>query len=329
MKLNGKDLLKYIHNTVDCSVDDDGNVIPFRFTSEQIKAYKKLSTNIDFGKNAVTSTNVTIDLNTDSDILGLEFLPEVCIDKGFFSFDLLVNGRLFASEYITNYNTKIIAFRLPEGFNHIQLFFPWNAKIEIKNLILNDNCKITPVLYDRTIIAFGDSITQGYIVDHPCLSYVGRITNICNAEVLNQGVGGFFFDDESLDTELKKFNPNCIIIGYGTNDASCLDDLDEIIANQKKYLEKLRAIFPETRMLAFLPIWGNDPRLKARNLIRSFSSDGVNRGLAEVYTEYNVETVRDYFYPRINDFYSPDLVHPNTIGGILMGDEIVAALNRI
>lgn len=326
MKITGKNLLAYIHNAIDCSVLESGGVIPCRFTSEQIKTYNILSSNLDFEKRAEASANVTIDLETDSSILGLEYVSEICVDKGFMSFDLMVNGRLFASEYITNYNTKLIAFKLPKGLKHLQLFFPWNAKVEIKSVFLDDNSIINPVSYEKKIIAFGDSITQGFIVTHPSLSYVGRITNLAGAEVLNQGVGGFLFDERSLDTELKEYNPDSIIIGYGTNDASSINSLEEIINNQKKYLEKLRAVFPQTKIVAFLPVWGNDPRLQARNMVRDFNCQDVNRELEKTYVTYNIQVVRDNFFPKINDFYSGDLVHPNNLGGTLMGDEILQYL---
>ena len=49
------------------------------------------------------------------------------------------------------------------------------------------------------MICFGDSITQGYTSKFSSLSYVNQVARALNAEVVNQGIGGYYFNEATID----------------------------------------------------------------------------------------------------------------------------------
>lgn len=167
-------------------------------------------------------------------------------------YDLLINGEYAESttngvfdKDFGNTNDK----RITILFNNHQV----NAAVS--EIYVDENATVTPHVYDRKFLILGDSITQGYLAQTDCNSWANRISRMFNADSVNQGISGGWFQASSIDQNLD-FKPDCIFVAYGTNDwywgSKALDGFKN---DAKAFYEKLRLLYPEATIIGITPIW--------------------------------------------------------------------------
>ena len=179
-------------------------------------------------------------------------------------------------------------------------------------------------------MCFGDSITQGYIAKYPSLSYVNRTVSALDAEVINQGIGGYVFNEAVIDDSILPCKPDIITVAYGTNDYSRYETIEEYGEQSGKYIQKLAALFPDTPIVGLLPIYRNDENHNARKLYRTYSLDDARKLLREQYTAIpNGYVLEETGIAHLSDFYASDYLHPNDLGFGLMAQGVIRKLQAI
>jgi len=103
---------------------------------------------------------------------------------------------------------------------------------------------------------FGDSITQGYDALHPSNRYIAKIADKLGAEEFNKAIGGEMFFPE-LAALKESFEPDYILVSYGTNDWSHRD-AETFKAKCKGFYENLAGNYPNSKIFAVTPIWRKD-----------------------------------------------------------------------
>ena len=76
-----------------------------------------------------------------------------------------------------------------------------------------------PVKKEKILVAYGDSITQGYDALHPSNAYIRRMADYLNAELINKSLGGVKFLP-NLAAVPNDIDADYIFVAYGTNDWS-------------------------------------------------------------------------------------------------------------
>ena len=331
-KLTGPSLYPFLHNCLSADTDTGSICRIRRFTVRQYDAFRKesLASGTDFCLKADSSANVMFDLVTDSDLLGVSFSMEQTSRSPFASFDLLVDGILWNHRRYTRFSDETLSFDLPAGEHRISLFFPWSAATAIHALFLSDGSHAVPVHKKKRGIAFGDSITQGYAVTHPSMSYVGCVTRELDMELLNQGIGGYCFDQNSLDSGLAVYKPDVILVALGTNDYDIRESLEAYRREAGAYLERLVSIFPDIPVLCLLPIYRDDESFHVMKRIRSYSAENAWNSIAELCLPYqNITVLADSYYPRASDCFAEDMLHPNDLGGVIQGNAVLKRLHEM
>ena len=331
--ISGQELEPFVHGALDTSFDDAGRMHFHRFTEPQLKRYDVdgLWRGTDFRKVASASSGIIIEMITDSDILGLNYLWTPATSQIWAGFDLYVDGCLYDHLFSDNQRHGILCFDLPEGEHKVALYLPWSVDLGITRIVLSDGASVKPVdPHPLRILAFGDSITQGYITVHPSLSYASIMTRKTDAECLNQAIGGYWFQKESLDQALASWKPDVITVAYGINDYSLKDDKEKYGRDAREYIDTLTGIFPGTPILGILPIHRPSPRGLAREKMINYSLDEAKNMLREAYGRYpQITVLEDTYYPRQADFYAPDLIHPNDLGFTFYGEAVVKKLKEM
>ena len=327
MKLNKEQLGKMIHNVLSYDYDEKGRLYFRRFTEHQRHIYEKESK--DYLLRANTSAGVTFDFVTDSEY----FVLDIDIHAGFASwsnFDLYVDGIYTAHRKFTNTGQKLISFSLPKGCHRVTLYFPWSMEVVINAVYLSDGATITEVSKRAKAIIFGDSITQGFITEYTSLTYANQVAREMDIELLNQGVGGYYFGSDSIDEALISYEPNFIIIAYGTNDYSRYDTREEFQTHVLTYMEKLTSLFPNTEMLAILPIYRNDENHQAREKYRDYTLDEAKQILLDIYAKYDhIHVLKETGIPHISEVFAEDYLHPNALGFTFMAKAIEYAIYSV
>ena len=105
---------------------------------------------------------------------------------------------------------------------------------------------------DKTVLFYGDSITQSAYIPTPSLSWTGYVADALEAEEINRGIGSFVFDEKSLP-ESDFIQPEWIFVEYGPNDISRFPDLDDAMARAEGYLARLQKIYPDAAVYVITP----------------------------------------------------------------------------
>ena len=328
MKLNATQLEKIAHNVVSCSFDEKGSLHFNRFTQQQKDIYEKESA--DWAAKTRASASATFDFITDSDYITLKFDLYPGSSQKYGSIDLYVDGVFLDSRVAEDLSIKLAGFQLPEGEHRVTIYFPWSAETVINEVHLSENASVFPVEKRCKLMCFGDSITQGYIAKYPSLSYVNRVARALDAEVINQGIGGYVFNEAAIDETILSCKPDIITVAYGTNDYSRYETAEEYNAHTGAYIQKLGTLFPDTPIVGILPIYRNDENHNARKLYRTYSLDDARACLRKHYEALpNGYVVEETGIAHLSDFYAADFLHPNDLGFGLMAQGVIRKLQAI
>lgn len=328
MKLNTTELSKMIHNVLSYSFDENGALHFHRFTEQQRQTYGRESE--DWATKTRSSASATFDFITDSDYIAVKFdlLPGSSQKWG--SVDLYVDGVFCANRYADDLSIKIVGFELPKGQHRVTVYFPWSAQTVVNEVQLSDGASIIPVEKTCKLLCFGDSITQGYTSKFTSLSYVNQTARALDAEVVNQGIGGYYFNEATVDESLLVYKPDVITVAYGTNDYSRYETAEEYAEHTGKYIQKLAALFPHTPILGILPLYRNDQNHMARKVYRTYSLDDARAILRSHYAALpNGYVLEETGIPHIPQAYAPDFLHPNEFGFSIMSRSVIQKLEEI
>ena len=328
MKADTSQLSKMVHNALYHSFDENGGLHIHRFTEEQRRIYGE--ENPDWVIRNRATASATLDFVTDSDRLALYYdvFPGSGMSWG--SIDVCVDGVLYDSWYVQDLGMTLAGFDLPAGEHRVTVYLPWSMCMVIKELHLSEGATVKPVEKKCRLLCFGDSITQGYTARFTSMSYVNQVAAALDAEVVNQGVGGYYFNEATLDESLLAYQPDVITVAYGTNDYTHKDTLEGYAERSGKFIKKLSELYPNTKILGILPIYRNDEYHRVRKMYRTYTLDQARQALREQYEACpNGYVLAETGIPHIPNAYFPDLLHPNELGFTFMAQGVIRKLREI
>ena len=325
MVVNKEILKDLFHGWLDSRFDDSGRLHLHRFTKHQQEAY--LAKGEKTLKRCNASANIYLDLITDSDYLKMNFDAYNASAVSYAGFDLHVDGVFTDKRFFHDWHTQEIGFPLPHGTHRVTMYLPWSWNVVVRSVELSDNAVIETVSRAHRGMVFGDSITQGYTTLMPSLSYANILGRELDAEIINQGAGGFYFDETTVDEALPDFRPEFLVIAYGTNDFSRNSDPDVFRENAKKYIHRFHQVFCGRNIYGVLPIFRSDSNVTDPAGDARYSFQDAREILAEIYEEYpDITIIRETGIPRIHEAFAEDCVHPTDFGHMLMSKGIEKAI---
>jgi len=242
---------------------ENGKYQFFRFNDDE--------TEVIDNPNVVATAGIQMNFKTDARTLKLKVhTKEVTPIRSYFSFDIFVEDTLVSciqnmddDACIGDYANKTYSLGsfykeipLEAGEKSVKIIFPHSAITYIEEIELVDVTYIVPVKKDKTIIFYGDSITQGYDSLHPSKSYASRLADALDAEVINKSLGGAVFDPRLVEAS-SITNPDYIVVAYGTNDWNMVD-LDTFRKNAKGFSYAIQKIYPGIPKYVITPLWRPD-----------------------------------------------------------------------
>ncbi len=214
---------------------------------------------------------VQMKFKTDGRLLRLKVNVRKALPiRSFFSFDVFVNGDMVGTiqnfkdeECIGAYSTKEYPlgsfsgeFELPMGENIVKIVFPHSLAADVEEVELEGATYCTPVKYDKKIIFYGDSITQGFDALYPSKTYAVQLAEALGAEIINKAIGGAGFSPAFAQIPRDE-KADLVIVSYGTNDWGGYD-LETLKNNTKGFLEGIKQNYPETPVYVLTPLWRAD-----------------------------------------------------------------------
>lgn len=292
-------------------IDREENGLFFnRFSKESIKQWGVIRG--DFANGAKTGAGIRFDFWTDSEYFAM--LPSAPIQ-----FDILVDGVIWQSTTPMSYDGKWgwVRQELPEGEHRVTVLLPHHGNCHISKVELSDGASLRPYTYDCKILFYGDSITHGSGSNNTYSSYACRLSMLFNADWYNQAIGGTFFAPKSYQDDLD-FDPDFIVIAYGTNDWGFFSGPDRMELRSREFMDKVRAKFPDKKIFGLTPLWRSN-----HQEIRTVGTFDTARNIArQAHLNHGVTVIEGYdILPHQGEFFT-DGLHPNNMGHACMADAL-------
>ncbi len=262
----------------------------------QIKAFYALSEIL--GVRAETTTGIRLDFETDSKFFAFEV-------KSGSKFEYLIDGVYQGKVAIGN------AKRVKMGLSapcRVTLVFPSHEIGTIDNVELSDGASAVRHKFDKKVLFIGDSITQGWNSGIDTLSYAYRTSFALNYDSIIQGVGGAYYHASTFADS--GFDPDVVIVAYGTNDVNHFKTQDEMVEQLRAYLGMVKEIYKRSKIYAISPIWvsGGSEEKRMGNLWECYKL------IADEIEKCGVEHIKGLeLVPHERRYFADDL-HPNADG---------------
>ena len=144
----------------------------------------------------------------------------------------------------------------------------------------------------------------------PSNRQVGRLAEMLGAEEISKAVGAERYDPE-LAALRDDFDPDYIVVAYGTNDFSGLTP-EVFTANCNGFYEALGRNYPKAKIFAITPIWRAD-----MDNPRAFTSFfDIEKGIRAATANMENVVVIDgmELVPHDSVYYADGRLHPNDAG---------------
>ena len=223
--------IKSITTGAVCVEKEDDKIRFHRFTEQQEILYGKGGKT--FNVRCAASAGIRFRFKTNSQTLKLKFEILKGSSRWYYSFDVFVNGKVVG--YLDNFSGVQLPrnytgvelplgnaekeFALGKGDKEVCVYFPWSVCPLLEELSLEDGAYVIPVKPSKKLLAFGDSITQGFDALRPSGRYISRLADALEAEEFNKGIGGERYCPD-LARLRDTFTPDYILVAYGSNDWS-------------------------------------------------------------------------------------------------------------
>ncbi len=337
MKLNTEQIRTITHGAEYVTETDEGRVKFHRFTAEQEQVYKECG-NADFFQKTFSTAGVQLVFRTDSETLFLKVKTEKSSSRTFFSHDVLVNGKRIGS--LDNFSDRPLPqnyinasfpmgvfskqFDIGAGEKEVRILFPFSVVSEVEELSLSEGATVEPLKPEKRIVFFGDSITHGYDAVHVENRYAAKVASALHAEEFNKGIGGEFFYPPLAEAK-EPFEPDYIVVAYGTNDWS-QRSRERFEENCPKFYAALARNYPNSKIFALTPIWRKD-HLEHRDFGSFFDVEKIIRSIAEKHE--NIICISGWdFVPKDEKYFSDLRLHPNDAGFAFYADNLVKAIKE-
>ncbi|MBR3933367.1 MAG: SGNH/GDSL hydrolase family protein [Clostridia bacterium] len=289
---------------------------------------------------ADATAGVILEFKTDATKLNLTVNTELSMDiRSFFAFDIICNEKYVGSvknfedtEMKDNFGFKKFEtgvysgeFDLGQSEKTVKIVMPHTLIGTIKYLELADATYVEPCRKDKILIAYGDSITQGYDGQHPSRTYAYSLGQYLNAEVYNKAIGGLVFEYKRVECSLHQ-KADYVSVAMGTNDWT-VHTSEQIRQDVADFIKAISYKYPDAVKFVITPIW--------RASYKEEKIGGTFEDMSKIITE---ECER---YPDIKVIQGINLVehspkyfgdgglHPNDEGFNLYSKNLAGELSKI
>lgn len=338
------DLTPFVRGAVQLVVRQDGLYQPVRFYRKQMDVLAEKGRE----KRARATSGVIIDFMTDSDQVAFDcavtrplehshpIYMEVMERAGELGVgeDGIVDGIDLVVSDACAYTTEVRDGRIVIDFDNpdhsrleVKIYLPTIMSVAIGNLSTTGSLEKAP---DRDyMLALGDSITQGFVVGCPSLTWPALVASGAGLDLLNQGIAGYVFDKATLRgmAPLREYPPKLITVAYGTNDWSRKDSAKAIERDAREYIEKLVWRFPGVPVFVLSPVWRADA---AEPMPSGKSLSWMTSMIEGICSEFAGVTFVNglALMPHTPTMLADDRLHPGSVGASIVADGMLAAIDE-
>ena len=315
MKLTNEELKKIYCGALYFEETEDGYLKANQYTKAQMDYFEKAF--LMWFERCDASSAKTIEFKTAARKVSFDYkIIWKCSED---SIELAIDGLATEIAYLKDIDMEgSISWDMPEGEKNVTIYLPSDATILIRNFEIDSTYE--SIQKNEKVLWLGDSITQGYGPLRSYQTYVSVANRVLNYDILNQGIGGYVYDKNSL-MKMEGYNPDKIIVALGTNQYG--DENGPQVVSE--YYETLIGIYGEDiPILVITPLWRGD-NLEGVPTLEKFCST-----IREIVGKYKNIKVVDGFkmVPHLEEYYLDNL-HPNGLGTEVYGRNLVEEIRRL
>ena len=314
MVLSNKELQDIYFGAYEFEETADGYLQAFQYSKPQVEYFKVA---YDFWYERCTATTAkTFEFTTSASEISFDY--KIIWKGSEDSFELMVDGLITDIIYVKDIKDEgRITWKLPSGEKSVVVYLPADATVLVRGFTIDAEFKRAGK--NEKVLWLGDSITQGYGPLRSGSTYVSVANRILNYDIVNQGIGGYIYDKNSL-MKMEGYTPDKIIVALGTNQYG-----DGDMSVIEEYYDTLTGIYgDEIPILCISPLWRGDNPEEIPTLM-SFCEQ-----VKEIAGRYKNVTVIDgmTLVPHLSEYYLDDL-HPNCLGCEVYGRNLVEEIRRV
>lgn len=314
MILTNEELKNFYFGAYEFEETEDGYLQAFQYSKKQIEYFKGA---MDFWYERCTASSAkTLEFTTNARKVAFDY--KIIWKGSADSFELCVNGLVTDIVYVKDVlDTGRIEWELPEGEKNVIIYLTADETVLIRNF--EADARVTRAKKNEKVLWLGDSITQGYGPLRSSCTYVSVANRLLNYDIINQGIGGYVYDKNSL-MKMEGYNPDKIIVALGTNQYG-----DKDMSVVEEYYETLTGIYGnEIPILCISPLWRGD-NLEALPVLYAFCEN-----VKKIAGRYkNVQIIDGMkLVPHLPEYFLDNL-HPNCFGCEVYGRNLVEEIRRL
>lgn len=145
---------------------------------------------------------------------------------------------------------------LGAGEKQVTVLLPHSVRTTLTRVSLADATHADPLPARPALIAYGDSITQGYDALYPSETYAHRLAATLGCTLVNKALGGATFLPALAQAENGRAG-GTVLVAYGTNDWGHVSR-DTFLRNAAGFLDAICAHYPVSEIFVLAPIWRGD-----------------------------------------------------------------------
>lgn len=314
MILTNEELKNIYFGAYEFEETGDGYLQAFQYSKEQVEYFKGAFEM--WYERCTASSAKTLEFTTLATKISFDykFIWKCSLD----SFELMVDGLITDIAYVKDIADEgTITWNLPEGEKDVVIYLPVDATVLVRNFAIDADIKRT--VKKEKVLWLGDSITQGYGPLRSSHTYVSVANRILNYDILNQGIGGYIYDKNSL-MKMDGYTPDKIIVALGTNQYG-----DETMTAVEEYYERLIGIYGnEIPILCITPLWRGDSPEGIPTLITYCEK------IKKIVSQYkNIRVIEGMkLVPHLPEYFLDNL-HPNCLGCEWYGRNLVEEIQKM
>ena len=222
-----------------------------------------------------------------------------------------------------------IYYTKEKGVYDVEIYMPnYSEKIFSVEIGIKEGCDILPAkpyTYDKPVVVYGTSITQGACVSRAGNDYVSILGRLCDTDFINLGFSGNGRGEPIMADYLADLDPSIFVLDYDGN----VRTYEELVASHMPMYRKIRAKHPTTPIILItLPTLSrNDNELVQKkrehvynNYLTMKAEGDENVYFVDGRTLLGEEDVDTCF---------TDLLHPNDLGYYRMAKSLQPLLTQL
>ncbi len=249
---------------------------------------------------------------------------------GITGFDIYVNGR-YKKTFIPPLDMdggfeSVCDFEGSE-MREITINFPLYNNVKDLYIGLSKDAvfeEMTPYRYDKNVLFYGSSITQGGCVSRPGLAYVNLLSNMLDCDYVNLGFSASARGELIMAEYIAELNPDIFVMDYDHN-APTPEHLEK---THEPFFKSFRELCPNTPVVMISAPnirFTNENWERRRKMIIKTYENALNNGDKNVYFVDGKMLWSDNDW----DLCAVDALHPNDLGHYRMAKYIEPVLEKI